>query len=631
MAVLGGSPLGLLVTRSTPVNGRSTFNGGNSRNVNVADYNISKADSLFTGKRIVRAWPIINTNSDGVYDTIGENDVDYSKLAAGDKTGDSFKQRPLHGNNVYDTSILNIVESLSGTKAALRPADFAYLKDVGVYPNNRLLVARRFAGPINDNIMTKKKDTEVGSLATLISWQPQGTDFLSIDFGEKWTEADADFKNILNRIGGDFSKSGTSNLGSGAGGGFGIIPLPSFTEIFQRKALQSIGLIGEEGNEISDENLIPAGNPNLIKEAKRRTLVGYEQAGSGLTCVVSISMVCEWEMKFISGIDPTVVWMDILAMIARFGTSPSDNYGFGKKMSTKINEWVNNPNNLVTQVVTAIADALKNLKDVLQVAINGIVDGMKKVVEDPAEAAAKLDAGAITNSIMDSVLNFANTMLKGTILKYRVEILGVVNALTGNPSTPWHITIGNPMRPIFCSGDMLTQSVKITLGPTLGFNDLPSTIKAEFTLVNARSWGMQEIMAKFNSGYLRTVDAQKTYYETKSDLPTPTYIKVDSQGNATTTNTPATNTRKLPDSPLIKPNSEQNSTEFGEFPSWMFNNNAKTNAVGNKVPEKVPITDVKFLKETTTVSPKVPPPQTGKSTGGQLSTAAIDKFFPKSK
>ena len=63
---------------------------------------------------------------------------------------------------------------------------------------------------------------------------------------------------------------------------------------------------------------------------------------------------------------------------------------------------------------------------------------------------------------------------------------------------------------------MLTESVSVKLGPQLGFNDLPTSITVEFTLANARPLGLQEIMGKFNSGYLRTVDVQKSYYETKT-------------------------------------------------------------------------------------------------------------------
>jgi hypothetical protein len=69
---------------------------------------------------------------------------------------------------------------------------------------------------------------------------------------------------------------------------------------------------------------------------------------------------------------------------------------------------------------------------------------------------------------------------------------------------------------MFCSGDMLVENVQLKLGSQLAFNDLPSSITVDFTLTNARPWGLQEIMAKFNSGYLRTVDVQKSFYETKT-------------------------------------------------------------------------------------------------------------------
>ena len=116
--------------------------------------------------------------------------------------------------------------------------------------------------------------------------------------------------------------------------------------------------------------------------------------------------------------------------------------------------------------------------------------------------------------MIDKLAGITIDTIKASVLKYRVEVMGIVNALSGNPSTPWHITIGNPLRPVFCSGDMLVTSVVLKLGPILAFNDLPSSITADFTLTNARNLGMQEIMAKFNSGYLRTVDTQKTFFET---------------------------------------------------------------------------------------------------------------------
>ena len=536
-SILGGSPLGLIGVRSYYGNsGLSTFNAGKSRNVKVDEYNknstkagMVSGNSLFSGYRVVRAWPnVTEKDPKGLGDVIYKEDKDEQGNII--KKGDNSTRKALHNNSIYDVSVLNIIEKLAGTKGALRPADFAYLKNVGVYPNNRLIIARRFASPSDDNIMVPKKDSDLGSFATLISWIPENENFLDITFGEEWTDSEADFKTILTSLGEDI---GLGNLGGIAGAAGNALPLPGFTEIFQRNFLASLELI-----ENSAKNTIPAGNPNLIKQSKRRKLIGYGDAGSGLKTTVNIKMVCEYELKYISGIDPTIVWMDLLGMITRFGTSNSETYGLSKKAANKMISWANNPNLLINDVAAAISKAISGIITEVKEAIEKVYkEGMKAAENTPsadpvppnpeetpnpqkAEKAAleksRTDGLAIADKISAALKQYSVQALSGLLQKYRVKIVGVVNSLAGLPSTPWHITIGNPMRPTFCSGDMLVENVSLSLGPTLAFNDLPSSIKVEFNLVNARPWGLQEIMAKFNSGYLRTVDVQKTFYETNS-------------------------------------------------------------------------------------------------------------------
>ena len=88
-------------------------------------------------------------------------------------------------------------------------------------------------------------------------------------------------------------------------------------------------------------------------------------------------------------------------------------------------------------------------------------------------------------------------------------MLGVIASMTGGPSTPWHITIGNPLRPIFCSGDMYVTDVQIKMGPQLSFNDLPTHISAQIRIKPARNLGLQEIHRKFQCGTLRTTGDKK--------------------------------------------------------------------------------------------------------------------------
>ena len=538
MIILGGSPLGLVgVTtdsRKTTSNKiqYSTFNAGKSRNVNVYQYNSGDGGgqpSLFTGRRKIRPWPNIkminvdNTNT-SVPDPLGLGDIEKETLyKTQGRKGDSYSRKDLHNNDVYDTSITHLIDKLANTKASLRPADFAYLKDLGVYPNNRLMIARRFLGPIDDNIMVNSGG-DVGSLATIVSWMPESEDLFSINFGEVWTEADASFSGIIDGIGNDFTKRGLGEIMGGAGG---AIPLPGFTEILQRQLMAKMGIISD-----GSANTIPSGNPNLIKEAKVRKTIGYDEPGSGLMGKLSFKVTAEYEMKFISGLDPTIVWMDIISNILRFGTSTSINWGLNKSFAAKMKQWINNPGALLNELGKKIREAVTTATGLIQKEAENLKNAFENEQkagqqestsegdgdddsEENIEAFIK-SARKAYDGIINKVIRGLKSVLNGVVSKYKVKAIGVFNALTGSPSTPWHLTIGNPLRPIFCCGDMLTQNVTLTMGSQLAFNDLPSSIKVEFELTNARNLGLQEIMSKFNSGYLRTVDVQKSFYETNT-------------------------------------------------------------------------------------------------------------------
>jgi hypothetical protein len=534
MPVLGGSPLGLIGVKSGPTaDGMSTFNGGKSRNLNVNLYNsgreadkaklkkagLSRKDgafSVFSGGAAVKAWGNINTTGKEENAGLGLDD-----------SYNGITRKTLHNNDVYDTSILNIVEKTSGSAAALRPSDFAYLKNLGVFPNNRLIVCRRFGGPQIDNIFGIKSNP----IVVLISWRPPGEDFLDITFGEQWEAAQADFTDIVNGIGQDILKM--SPLGGAGGEMFSAIPLPGWSETLTRIVLAKIGVY--EQNAGGDR--LPAGNPNLIKEAKRRKTVPQGEAGSGLDCKVSIKVTVEYEQKFISGIDPTIVYMDILQNALRFGTSPSDNYGLSGGFGASIIAAVKNPKILITKVVGILKEAVNEVKNTVLKFFTEFVTEAKAASaeadaavasggeeEDPEEAGApdpaelQKEADEKKKALKDAeegsnlFTKFFDTIgsaLSKTVNKYEEAVKGVVYALTGMASTPWHVTIGNPLRPIFCSGDMYTTTVQLTMGSTLAFNDLPANIKIDFTLENARPWGLQEIMAKFNTGNIRSVNVVK--------------------------------------------------------------------------------------------------------------------------
>jgi hypothetical protein len=481
MASIGGSPLNLIYT---------SFPADENQKNRVTGYNSqSKVQSIFqsetdrnSSKRTFEPWPLMKSTGNQ------NNGI----------------RQTLHSDDVYDISLNKIIENsqkVSLNNASQYPIklsamDFAYLKNVGVYPNNRLMVARRYPSSVGDDF-TRIPFTP---LSTLISWHPESEDFLSMTFGEVWEDADVDFKSVLDELGKDFMGKDAGGI---TGGGAGVIPLPGFTEIFQRQVFSALGIFDKD----SAEN-IPAGNPNLIKQARQRKLIKDEASGSGLTCNVSIKMVCEWEQKFIQGVDPTIVFLDIIHNVLNFGTSESITYGLSGGMNQKFKDFLDlmekSPLDAIKKIVKAIGESVGKIIDQIKEAMG--VNGK------PKEEVSDVDKGNLAEKMIKGMLNVGESVLIATVKKYKIRLIGISNALSGAPSTPWHITIGNPMRPIFCSGDMECTDVTLTLGPTLAFNDLPSTIKAEFTLKNARPWGAQEILSKFSSGHVRISEIKPNIY-----------------------------------------------------------------------------------------------------------------------
>ena len=77
---------------------------------------------------------------------------------------------------------------------------------------------------------------------------------------------------------------------------------------------------------------------------------------------------------------------------------------------------------------------------------------------------------------------------------------------------------------------MLTQDVTVNFGPQLAFNDLPSFIECEFTLVSARNLGTDEIMEKLSCSGVRVSNEHPTFWNADPDPgypPTQNTNKID--------------------------------------------------------------------------------------------------------
>lgn len=404
---------------------------------------------------------------------------------------------------VNDTSLIKTIEYLQKWKSTyVDYADFAYLKNLGVYPMNRLMIARRFPNPVGNNLYA----VDQNPMATMITWMPDDNDFFKVTFGEIWTEnKEGSLEAVLNSIGDEFSPRTDptkAGFGSMIYGGGKFASLPGATEALQIKILKRLGYLDY------DANNPPSGNPNLIKESSQRTTIDKHNPGSGLTCQMSVDFVVEYEQKYINGIDPSLVYMDIIQKALIFGTSESTfmyNLGSGK-LGTFVEKLVRGD---LSSIIITFSDFLDSLKVVLDTVLQAFVD----VVTTDIPVLGEIFVRGDTTKLND-LSPTTKSVLGHVLSKYRLRLFSTLQALTGAPSGVWHVSIGNPRKPFLSTGDMITTSVTIAFGNVLAYNDLPSSLKISFTLTSARNLGGQEIMDRFNTGQGRTyLKRRRSYFE----------------------------------------------------------------------------------------------------------------------
>src|SRR5574343_651508 len=211
------SPLNLTISAkskfSTNADGTKTNNSNGTENNQELQY---KKDGAYT------------TSLFGDSST-GENRLAFypSALKEGtDQEVAASRLGTIHSDDTNDTSITSLINYTSKYQAmTLKAIDFAYLKNVGVYPNNRLIVARRFRQPVSDDLTTYRGKP----ISTLISWVNDGDDFLEVKFGEQWGRAEADLTGVLNDMGSEFGIGEVG--GEGMGKMAGVDPTMSWLDI----------------------------------------------------------------------------------------------------------------------------------------------------------------------------------------------------------------------------------------------------------------------------------------------------------------------------------------------------------------------------------------------------------------
>lgn len=478
---------------------------------------------------------IFNSNKYVVYKgtTVSNTGNIKSYVRNGNNIRSGIYKNDNSGKNPY-IKLLEDFKETTGTAGAglkLKAADLAYLKDLGVYPINRMAILRRFTEGafVYENL----EDMKIEPISTVIGWIKPEDSFGKIDFKETWTRTDKRFDILLAEI---ISKN------------FGIpvstlVPIPDFAQGILFEFYNKMELLNRSGvdDSVNDDyefydsskisnaadtgkvnfdvtkqqsnsntssnwglNNIPVGDPNVLKEGPVR-----DAESQNIVSNFSFELETTYEQKLLGEVDPGSAMLDILDNIYAMGTSNMTFY-WGDASPTIVNarnfaaQDANNLNSwwiFVSQIMKKFWSSITEL-------FNEVLDSATTLVENVASAKNTSEKGS---AILNSIQGLLQTILTSTITIHRFKLRGSIELMTGGKvsSTPWYLTLGNPYSPWLSTNHIIITAASVETSPEMGFNDQPQWLKAKFTCEFSRSLGKQELMRMFNNTYRRTYSSPK--------------------------------------------------------------------------------------------------------------------------
>jgi len=450
----------------------------------------------------------------------------------------------------------NQKNGLEGAGLRIKAADLAYLKELGVYPMNRMVILRRFRD--GSFVPENLEEMKFEPISTVVGWLPPDKSFGNISFNESWTVTTKRLDVLIADI-----------LQKATGIPLSVIPVPDFAQGLLFGFYQRMGLSGsmeDDDDYINSDwtttteadakighaqstygmSNIPVGDPNVLKEGPFR-----DPETQNIQSEFNFDFDTTYEQKLIGDVDPGSAMLDIIDNLMTMGTSNmsfywNENSGVIKTLKNAAKDNANSLTqwwDFVKEFMTTFWKALTSIFGEIIGKLETIVSTAQSKADEAAKTAdekAKADeaananmseaeklksklkgqlsvAGAAANSLMiglkDMLLPVLQSMLASTVSIHRFQIRGSIELMTGSrdSSTPWYLTIGNPYSPWLATNHIIVKNVTIDTSPEMGFNDQPQWLKATFQCKLSRALGRQELLRMFNNTYTRTYTDPKKF------------------------------------------------------------------------------------------------------------------------
>jgi hypothetical protein len=391
-----------------------------------------------------------------------------------------IKDEALQKLRTNPTSSNLIAWSREGNTNAVEYAweDFLWCKNYGRVPNNYMITLRRFKLPPEDDLFSKAKNMNP-DIARMIAWVDGDVNKWE-NVGLKWNHK-LNFKSLTAEL---QTKESQPGYGSEAGameglpGGGLIKSLMSIADTSSSTAARTNNPATNSFNPYENENVV-FGPIDVIKTMMIRD--------TGLEFKQEMTIVFEYELRSIDGINPRVAMLDLLSNVMICTMNRGTFWGGDVRYyggNPRIMKPIGDPKKLESGDYSGYFDSLVS-------GISGKLDGLsggKGLSWEGIKNAAKTMGGNLMSQIAGGALD-----------KMGRPGVQALNALLSGESTgEWHLMVGNPANPIISIGNLILSETDVEVFGPLGFDDFPSKVRVTCKLAPARPRDRTEILGMFS-------------------------------------------------------------------------------------------------------------------------------------
>lgn len=386
-------------------------------------------------------------------------------------------------------SLINDFDSKSEIARPYFATDFWYARFFKLIPLNRLITLRRFPFPTYDNLNFVSggngSDNKFPPIAQAVTFfgEPTGNnlkDLTKLTGYINWKELQAQVHDVDgNEQGQDESpwgKLGSSKLAKG----IGYMGNPGGSDLGGFKAQEVEYLKKYDNFEYTNKVIGPV---NVVEKTFVRD--------RGIGANQEFNIVFEYELRSYNNVNPRVAMLDLMCNMLALSFNNAKFWGGANRYFPRVPQfgflgdqrafYSGRYGDYMESVIGQVTVGMGGIGDKLGDLLSGILSG---------------NLSGLLNMAKQGGTKFMD--LKRA--KNRPNVIGFHALLSGLPIGEWHLTVGNPYRPILMIGNLIVDGWEMEWSDNLSFDDFPSNLKFTIKLKHGRPRDKGDIESMYNFG-----------------------------------------------------------------------------------------------------------------------------------